>query len=96
MLKKLLVTRFQIPEGGDGLPIWRIAANILNKLLRRTDKRWSSNLGVGLELIIPDGSKRPACCEILYMKDVKNYGSRVVNWIHLDQIGISGELLMTR
>ena len=28
-------------------PIWRVAANILNKQSRRTDKGWSSSLGVG-------------------------------------------------
>ena len=28
-------------------PIWRVAANILNKQLRTADKGWSSTLGVG-------------------------------------------------
>ena len=28
-------------------PIWRVAANILNKQSRTADKRWSSSLGVG-------------------------------------------------
>jgi len=28
-------------------PIWRIAANILNKQSRTADKGWSSSLGVG-------------------------------------------------
>jgi hypothetical protein len=27
-------------------PIWRVAANILNKQLRKADKWWSSSLGV--------------------------------------------------
>ena len=28
-------------------PIWRVAANILNKEWRTADKRWSCSLGVG-------------------------------------------------
>jgi hypothetical protein len=28
-------------------PIWRVAANILNKQSRTADKEWSSSLGVG-------------------------------------------------
>jgi hypothetical protein len=32
----------------NGLHIWRVAANILNKQLRTADKGWSSSLGVGL------------------------------------------------
>jgi len=28
-------------------PMWRVAANILNKQSRKADKRWSSSLGVG-------------------------------------------------
>ena len=28
-------------------PVWRVAANILNKQSRRADKGWSSSLGVG-------------------------------------------------
>jgi hypothetical protein len=38
-----------IAVGGDGLQIWKVAANILNKQSRRADKRWSSSLGVGRE-----------------------------------------------
>jgi hypothetical protein len=32
---------------GEGLQIWMVAANILNKQSRAADKGWSSNLGVG-------------------------------------------------
>jgi len=28
-------------------PVWRIAANILNKQSRTADKGWATNLGVG-------------------------------------------------
>jgi hypothetical protein len=37
----------QLADGGDGPPIWRVAANILNKQSRTADKGWSSSLGVG-------------------------------------------------
>jgi hypothetical protein len=36
----------QVADGGDGLQIWRIAANILNKQSRTADKGWPSSLGV--------------------------------------------------
>jgi hypothetical protein len=37
----------QVTDGGDGLQIWRVAANILNKQSWTDDKGWSSSLGVG-------------------------------------------------
>jgi hypothetical protein len=40
------MARHQGCDGGDGLQIWRVAANILNKQLRTADKGWSSNLRV--------------------------------------------------
>jgi hypothetical protein len=36
-----------VEDGGDGLHLWRIAANILNKQWWTTDLGWSSSLGVG-------------------------------------------------
>jgi hypothetical protein len=36
-------------DGGDGLQIWKVAANILSKQSRTTDKVWSSSLGVRRE-----------------------------------------------
>jgi hypothetical protein len=49
------VTRIALPflysvpmtYGGDGLQIWRVATNILNKHSRTADKGWSSRLWVG-------------------------------------------------
>jgi hypothetical protein len=35
-----------VAVGGDGLQIWRVAANILNKHSRTDDSGWSSSLGV--------------------------------------------------
>jgi hypothetical protein len=37
----------QDADGRNGLQIWRVAANILNKQSRTADKGWSSSLGVG-------------------------------------------------
>jgi hypothetical protein len=39
-------------DGGDGLQIWRVAANILNKRLQTADRGQLSSLGVGLELTL--------------------------------------------
>jgi hypothetical protein len=36
----------QVTAGGDGLQLWRVASNILNKQSRTADKRWPSSLGV--------------------------------------------------
>jgi hypothetical protein len=36
-----------VSYGGEGLQIWRVAANILNKQSQTTDKGWPSSLGVG-------------------------------------------------
>jgi hypothetical protein len=54
--------RPQVADGGDGLQIWRAAANILNKQLRTGDKggppAW--RLDVGLTT--------PHCKKIIYYK----------------------------
>jgi hypothetical protein len=39
--------RPQVADRGNGLQIWRVAANILNKQLRTADKGWSSSFGFG-------------------------------------------------
>jgi hypothetical protein len=41
------LARPQVADGGDGLQIWKVAANILNKQSRTADRGRSSNLGVG-------------------------------------------------
>jgi hypothetical protein len=35
-----------VADGGDGLQVWRMAVNILNKHSRRADKMWFSSFGV--------------------------------------------------
>jgi hypothetical protein len=37
----------QVADGGNGLQIWRVAANILNQQSRTADKGWYSSLEVG-------------------------------------------------
>jgi hypothetical protein len=37
----------QVADEGDGLQIWRAAANVLNKQSRTVDKGWSSSLTIG-------------------------------------------------
>jgi hypothetical protein len=44
----------QAADGGDGLQLWGVAANILNKQSQTADKRWSSTLEFGVGLIIPN------------------------------------------
>jgi hypothetical protein len=41
------LARSRVADGRDGLQLWRLAANILNKQMRTNDKEWSSSLGVG-------------------------------------------------
>jgi len=41
------MVRLQVAEGGDGLQMWRVAANIMNKLSRTADKGWAPSLAVG-------------------------------------------------
>jgi hypothetical protein len=36
-----------VVDGGDGLQIWRVAVNILNKQSQTANNVWSSILGVG-------------------------------------------------
>jgi hypothetical protein len=43
------MARPQVADGGNGLQIWRVAANILNKQSRTADKGWSSSFWVGRE-----------------------------------------------
>jgi len=41
------MTHPQVADGGDGLQVWRVAANILNKQWQIANKGWSSSFGVG-------------------------------------------------
>jgi hypothetical protein len=46
------MARPQVADGGDGLQVWRVAADIINKQSRKVDKGWCSSLGVGRETTI--------------------------------------------
>jgi hypothetical protein len=41
------MARPRVADGGDGLQIWRVAANILIKQSWTADMLWASSLGVG-------------------------------------------------
>jgi hypothetical protein len=41
------MARPQVADGEDGLQIWRVVANILNKQSRTADKGCSPRFGVG-------------------------------------------------
>jgi hypothetical protein len=59
------MARPQIADGGDGLQIWRIVANILNRQSWTVDKGRSSSLGVGR------GATTPRCKNSFVMKGHK-------------------------
>jgi len=50
--------RPQVADGSDGLQIWRVAANMLNKQSETSDKGWSSSLVLGEGLTTPGRKKR--------------------------------------
>jgi hypothetical protein len=47
------MARSRVANGGSGLRIWRVAANISNTQSWTPDKGWSSSLGVGRGAKIP-------------------------------------------
>jgi hypothetical protein len=50
---------FQVADGGDGLQIWRVAADILNKQSQTEDRGWPSSLGVGRGGLTPPPPVKP-------------------------------------
>jgi hypothetical protein len=52
-------------DGGEGLQIWRVAANILNKQSWTACKGWPSSLGVGQGLTTPHHKKKETSYEML-------------------------------
>jgi hypothetical protein len=73
------MARPQVADGGDGLQIWSVAANIFNKQLRTADKEWSSSLGVGrwATNIAPQKKRK-----ILLRKITRSLGSERIPWIN--------------
>jgi hypothetical protein len=44
------MTRPQVADGGDGLSIWRVAANILTQQLRSADQSRPTAWGLGVDV----------------------------------------------
>jgi hypothetical protein len=66
----------QVADGGDGLQIWRVAANLLNKQSRTADKGWSSRFGVGR------GANNSLLSKISLLRNVtKGFGPGWSIWI---------------
>jgi len=59
------MARPQVADGGEGLQVWRVAANLLNKQSRTADKGWFSSLGLGWH---PVTVKNLLCYEMLPTK----------------------------
>jgi hypothetical protein len=51
------MARPQVADGGEGLQIWRVAVNILNKQSRTADNGWSSSSEVGQGITAPHHKK---------------------------------------
>jgi hypothetical protein len=47
------MARHRVADRGDGLQLWRVDANILNKQSLTADRGWPSSLGVGRGLKTP-------------------------------------------
>ena len=63
-------------------PIWRVAANKLNKQSRTADKGWSSSLGLGEESATPPSEKQKGyeilIGEILHL-ETKQSGGKILH-----------------
>jgi hypothetical protein len=58
------MARPQVADRGEGLQIWRVAANILSKQSRTADKGWPSSLGVGRGANNSPQQKKTVCYEM--------------------------------
>jgi hypothetical protein len=68
---------------GDGLHIWKVAVNILNKQSRTADRGWPSSLGLGGVLTTP--TAKHICCEVCARASEMELGWGSVGWIQLAQ-----------
>jgi hypothetical protein len=76
------MARPQVADGGEGLQIWRVAANILNKHSRTTNKGWPFSLGVGRGANNnPRVKKKRNVLQNVKM-DLREIGFGDVDWIH--------------
>jgi hypothetical protein len=58
------MARPRVAVGGDGIEMWKMAANILNKRLWTAEKGWFSSAGLCEGLT--HHRKEIACCKILH------------------------------
>jgi hypothetical protein len=82
------MARPQVADRADGLRMWRVAANILNKRSRTADRGWSSSLGAGRRLKTLTVKIVDYVLRIIY-KSLGNGSS----WL---RTGTSGGLLLIR
>jgi hypothetical protein len=85
----------RVADGGDGLQIWRVADNILNKQSRTPDKGLSSSLGIGrrancytvkIQLATKCYTGPRNWTENWYVRrDLREIWWEGVDWIHLAQ-----------
>jgi hypothetical protein len=66
----------QVADGGNGLHIWRVAANMLNKQSWTPDKGLSSNWGLGM------GLKSPHCKRSFLQNITRSLGHGWILWIN--------------
>jgi hypothetical protein len=52
------MVRTQVADRAEGLQIWRVSVNILNKQSQADDSGWSSSLNVGRGLTTPTVKKQ--------------------------------------
>jgi hypothetical protein len=68
------MSRPRVADRGDGLQIWRVAANMLNKQSRTTDSGWSSCMGFGRGITTPTVKK------LLFRNDQQSLRTGRIFW----------------
>jgi hypothetical protein len=82
------MARPQVADGEEGLQIWRVTVNVLNKQSWAADKGWTSSLGVGR------GANNASPYKSNALRNVSQIlGTGRILWL---SIGSGGELLWTR
>jgi hypothetical protein len=65
----------QVADRGDGLQIWSVAANILNKQSWTVNRGWPSSLGVG------QGANSPPTIKLYVLQSIyKGLGNGQILW----------------
>jgi hypothetical protein len=61
------MARALVADGGDGLQMWWVAANVLNKQSRTADKGWFPSLAVEWATNISTGGQKNSMLQMLHM-----------------------------